>query len=35
MAVEIELQTPGGVTADFDEGFAPIDVIQVEVTIIG
>src|ERR1700739_1961896 len=35
MAVEIKLQTPGGVTADFDEGLAPIGVIQIEVIIIG
>jgi hypothetical protein len=35
MAVEIDLQTPGGVTADFDEALAPIGVIQIEVIVIG
>jgi hypothetical protein len=35
VAVEIELQTPGSVTADFDEGLAPIGVIEVEVVVIG
>ena len=35
MAVEVKLQTPRGITTDFDEALASIGVIQIEVVVVG
>jgi hypothetical protein len=35
VAIEIELETPGGIAADFDEAFAPVGIIQIEIVVVG